>query len=163
MPHSGHTRSCKGGCGTVVSYTWWCPRCAALRGKQPPKYGGAHQAKRKAERPSMYGKPCCRCGRPLSGPIMLDHDDNDPTRYLGWAHAKCNLSAGARLGNAIQNGRARRVSTPSAPAPKVEVDPEWGDGWFRPDGTPLRQHSFEWSEGAIYPQLAPGWTPPGAA
>lgn len=49
---------------------------------------------------------CTRCGHTLGpmGPhLHLDHDDHDRTIVLGFAHARCNLRAGARAGRAKQN------------------------------------------------------------
>jgi hypothetical protein len=57
---------------------------------------------------------CTRCHHPLGpmGPnLHLDHDDYDPTVVLGFAHGspcpwcrkRCNQSAGARKGRAMQN------------------------------------------------------------
>lgn len=48
---------------------------------------------------------CIRCGMPLGpmGPgLHLDHSD-DRTHYTGFAHAACNVRAGARAGRARQN------------------------------------------------------------
>lgn len=49
--------------------------------------------------------PCTRCGHPLGamGPgLHLDHSP-DRTYYLGFAHARCNVRAGAKAGRARQN------------------------------------------------------------
>lgn len=64
-------------------------------------YGAAHQRMRKAMLPSMPGSPCTRCGRTLQAgdDVHLDHDDQDRGKYLGFAHARCNLVAGAVKGN----------------------------------------------------------------
>jgi hypothetical protein len=41
------------------------------------KYGGQHQALRRAGLPSAYGQPCARCGEEMrrGEPLDLDHDD----------------------------------------------------------------------------------------
>lgn len=61
-------------------------------------YGSDHQRRRK-EMLSRFspGDPCVRCGWPIADPTRahLDHTD-DRTGYLGLAHARCNLAAGAR-------------------------------------------------------------------
>lgn len=60
-----------------------------------------------AARHSPYD-PCTRCRRPLGemgARLHLDHNDSTG-RVDGFAHARCNVSAGAALGNAVQ--RARR-------------------------------------------------------
>jgi hypothetical protein len=97
------------------------------------RYGGAHQAKRARERPYMHGKPCARCGKPLDGPIELDHDDDDPSRYLGWSHRRCNRAARNRL----EAARAHYQS----PAPgRGGQEPSLE----RPDGLEPRQHARAW-------------------
>jgi hypothetical protein len=65
------------------------------------RYGGQHQAVRRAMLPYAVGSPCARCGRVIgSGQLVdLDHADDGVT-YLGWSHPHCNRAAGARLGNA---------------------------------------------------------------
>jgi hypothetical protein len=129
------TRRCKG-CSEWIEGAWWCDRCKRKRGKQATRYGGAHQAKRKRERPLMYGKPCSRCGEPLDGPIELDHDDDDPTgrRYRGWSHRRCNREARNRL-------EAQRAKGLRAPAGVVDHEPTLVT---LPDGRPARQHSRNW-------------------
>lgn len=64
-------------------------------------YGAHHQATRKALLHTAIGAPCTRCGQPITTTrdAHLDHNDHDRTRYDGWAHARCNLSAGATKGN----------------------------------------------------------------
>jgi hypothetical protein len=73
------------------------------------RYGGDHQALRKAARAHAYGTPCVRCGRimRLGEPIDLDHRD-DGNGWLGFSHAKCNRQAGGRLGRARQIEQQRR-------------------------------------------------------
>ncbi len=72
------------------------------------KYGTEHQRARKQyaakHQPS---DPCSRCHRPLgpmSPALHLDHAEHGG--YLGFAHRKCNQSAGARKGARIVNTRA---------------------------------------------------------
>lgn len=71
------------------------PGTAAERG-----YGSAHQRRRAALLPSAPGQPCTRCGVVLlaTDKLHLDHRD-DRSGYAGWAHAHCNMSAGAIKGN----------------------------------------------------------------
>lgn len=71
-------------------------------------YGGTHQATRRAALPDAYGRPCSRCGRPmLEGQALdLDHTD-DRDGYRGFSHAKCNRSAGGKLGRSRQLARRR--------------------------------------------------------
>jgi hypothetical protein len=149
-------RACKD-CGELVDGQWRCDRCKRLRGQHPTRYNGAHQAKRKRERDLMYGKPCARCGRPLTAPIELDHRDDDPSKWLGWSHKRCNRAARNRLHNNA-GGNRRGWSPPRAPAvPPYEVEIEPGvwlldhtprhqDAPTIPQGTgtPARQHSRSW-------------------
>jgi hypothetical protein len=76
----------------------------------PGAYGGGHQAVRRALLSEAYGRPCPRCGLPIlpGQPVDLGHTD-DRAGYLGLEHARCNRSAGARLGN--QRRRERRERT----------------------------------------------------
>jgi hypothetical protein len=128
-------RRCKG-CAELIEGAWWCDRCKLRRGRQATRYGGAHQAKRKAERPHMYGQPCSRCGLPLVAPIELDHDDDDPTgrRYRGWSHRRCNREARNKLEALRAKGLRAPLGVPDAPPTLV----------IRPDGQPARQHSRPW-------------------
>lgn len=77
-----------------------------------PRYGAAHRRRRGDElariRANPGGVPCARCGHGLwpDDAIHLDHDDHNPARYLGPAHADCNLRAGSALGH------TRRWGTP---------------------------------------------------
>ena len=84
-------------------------------------YGYAHTQARKAwllrHQPT---DPCTRCGRPLgpAGPwLHLDHNAQR-TGYIGLSHAKCNTSAGSRVGGAQARVNARRT-TPHPPTPPV--------------------------------------------
>lgn len=69
------------------------------------KYGAAHQRARRAGLAFAYGSPCVRCGVTMveGEALHLDHRD-DGRGYLGFSHARCNTSAGARLGNLRRNG-----------------------------------------------------------
>jgi hypothetical protein len=42
------------------------------------RYGGKHQATRRAMLPYAYGSPCVRCGRPMlpGQSLHLDHEDD---------------------------------------------------------------------------------------
>jgi hypothetical protein len=68
-------------------------------------YGWAHaQARADAARDHRPDHPCTRCGKPLGpmGPgLHYDHRD-DRSGYAGFAHARCNVRAGARKGRASQ-------------------------------------------------------------
>lgn len=68
-------------------------------------YGSEHAKARKAaaERHDP-SDPCTRCGHPLGPMGQWLHYDHSPDRqsYLGFAHARCNVRAGARTGRARQ-------------------------------------------------------------
>ena len=74
---------------------------------EPGAYAGAHKSIRRALAPAAYGRPCPRCGLPMlpGQPLDLGHTD-DRAGYQGMEHARCNRSAGAKLGN--ERRRARR-------------------------------------------------------
>jgi hypothetical protein len=74
------------------------------------RYGGTHQATRRAMLPYAAGSLCCRCGRPIlpGQPVDLDHRD-DGVGYRGLAHARCNRQAGGRLGRARQLAQRERI------------------------------------------------------
>lgn len=90
----------------------WAP------GPRKPKgdrgYGYAYQKLRKALLPSAYYTPCVRCGQLMlpGQELHLDHDDWDRSRLLGFAHAKCNLSAAGRKGRAVQLAAKQRAKRP---------------------------------------------------
>jgi hypothetical protein len=74
-----------------------------------------HKNTRKRLLPLAYGKPCPFCGFVMLKGQKLDLDHATP-RMLGGAkgprriaHAHCNRSAGARLGNAFRS--ANRLQT----------------------------------------------------
>jgi hypothetical protein len=70
-------------------------RSSARRG-----YGEDHKRERERRLELMHdGDACCRCARPMyhTQPIHLDHNATR-TGYLGLAHARCNIVAGARAG-----------------------------------------------------------------
>ena|ERR1700754_1486669 len=79
-------------------------------------YGNTHQARRKALLPSAYGTACPYCGDPMLPGQALDLDHTTPLVLGGVqgdriAHASCNRSAGARLGNLLRSrGITKRTS-----------------------------------------------------
>jgi hypothetical protein len=66
------------------------------------RYGARHKQLRRmwAKRVAL-GTNCVRCGRGIVPAELcdLDHDDSDPTAYVGVSHRYCNRAAGARKGN----------------------------------------------------------------
>lgn len=85
------------------------------RSRPPPSERGTGHEHRKARAAAaLHHDPshlCCRCGRAL-GPMgpWLHYDHNrDRTGYLGFAHARCNVSAGAVEGRRRQTVTARRL------------------------------------------------------
>lgn len=92
-----------------------------------PLYDRAHRNARDRYLAAMRdGQPCCRCGRPMyrGQPLDLDHHDDDPTRYRGLAHARCNRSAGATKGNQLRGQRRHRVHGIQPPRPRWQSR-EW--------------------------------------
>jgi len=93
-------------------------RCGRCRGGD--RYGTAHQAMRAATVAQAVGQLCVRCQLPMlpGQEVQLDHADDDPTRYLGYSHKRCNLSAGAARGNALraQAYRALKGAIMATPA-----------------------------------------------
>jgi hypothetical protein len=77
---------------------------------KPGAYQGPHRAIRRALLPGAYGRPCPRCGLPIlpGQPVDLGHTD-DRAGYQGIEHARCNRSAGARLGNRRRRERRERM------------------------------------------------------
>lgn len=71
-------------------------------------YGAQHQRLRKALLHTAVGSPCTRCTEPITSTrdAHLDHND-DRNGYAGWAHARCNLSAGATKGNRDRGAQLR--------------------------------------------------------
>lgn len=74
-------------------------------------YGSAH-VKARAEWAARHDErdPCTRCGQPLGpmGPrLHLDHN-RARDGYLGFAHARCNVKAGAKEGRARQTASTLR-------------------------------------------------------
>jgi hypothetical protein len=101
------------------------------------KYGGEHRKLRETTKDQAWGYPCTRCGRVLvpGQEIHLDHlDGGGPADYRGWAHASCNMSAGAAKGNRMRGqlapGGMAAARVVSAPVPPVY---EPGSIRHRPD------------------------------
>jgi hypothetical protein len=84
-------------------------RCGRCRGGD--RYGSAHQAMRAATVDQAVGQLCVRCQLPMlpGQEVQLDHADDDPTRYLGYSHKQCNLSAGAAKGNRARAAAYRQL------------------------------------------------------
>lgn len=72
------------------------------------RYGRRHQDARQRFLDKFNdGDLCNRCLQPMHSwqPLALDHDDDDPTRYRGLAHASCNNAAGGSIGGATTAAR----------------------------------------------------------
>ena len=83
---------------------------APKRSRAERGYGQEHVKARAAAAATHHPlHPCSRCKQPLGpmGPWL--HYDHDGTRtgYLGFAHARCNTSAGARRGAIVANARRK--------------------------------------------------------
>lgn len=85
------------------------------------KYGAAHIAERKRRAAAHHpSHPCTRCRKPLgpmSSRLHLDHCECTGgcgrcagTGYLGFAHAGCNVSAGASKGARTVNAQRERAT-----------------------------------------------------
>jgi hypothetical protein len=82
----------------------------------PPKTGASRtggrydyqhqQARKRAAAKHHPTDTCTRCGQPL-GPMgrQLHYDHAEDGTYLGFAHARCNIEAGAAKGNALANNQ----------------------------------------------------------
>jgi hypothetical protein len=74
------------------------------------RYGVVHRKNRQrwARLVDAGSVSCVRCGNAISpgSEWHLDHDD-EGTGYLGPAHARCNTSAGGRIGRERQLGLGR--------------------------------------------------------
>lgn len=92
-------------------------RTASRGGTQEAGYGQAHRLERRRRvQTHEPTDPCVRCGQPLgpmSRSLHLDHDDEDRTKYLGFAHASCNVQAAS----AKAHGRRRQIAGPRTPEP----------------------------------------------
>ena len=84
----------------------YCPPCRA----EVSRYGSAHQAVRAATIEGAVGTPCARCKVPImeGQQVHLDHRDGG-NGYLGFSHARCNVSAGASRGNSMRAAIYRAV------------------------------------------------------
>jgi hypothetical protein len=106
-----------------------CPDCRAS-----DRYGSAHRATRAATVEAAVGALCVRCGRTMlpGQSVQLDHDDDDPTKYLGYSHQRCNASAGASRGNAMRAAAYRAAKGLPAPnginSARVEINPPASEG-----------------------------------
>jgi hypothetical protein len=81
------------------------------RSQPPPSQRGYDKHHREArERWAKIVKAgtasCTRCGQPVlpSQRWHLDHSDVDRSRYIGVAHAICNVVAAAKKARAVQTG-----------------------------------------------------------
>ena len=71
------------------------------RAKHAQRYGRRHRGTReRALQQFRDGDLCGRCFKPMYAfeGIDLDHDDDNPERYRGLAHATCNAAAGGSKG-----------------------------------------------------------------
>jgi hypothetical protein len=90
------------------------------------RYGRRHRDLRARALASFRdGQACVRCYKPMhsSEDIDLDHDDDDPTKYRGLAHATCNRAAGGAIGGATTAERyfgkgpgSKTLNVPRRPA-----------------------------------------------
>lgn len=90
-----------------------CPAC-----REGDRYRPAHREIRAATVDQAIGQLCVRCRLPMlpGQAVQLDHADDDPSRYLGYSHKRCNASAGASRGNAMR-AAAYRAAKGLPPSP----------------------------------------------
>ena len=93
-------------CPTLTPTGNRCPTCERqrdrARGTSTQRgYGAAHQKQRAALAAAQAAGEtltCWRCGKPITGPFDLGHDDHDRTQYRGPEHPACNrATAGRRI------------------------------------------------------------------
>lgn len=101
------------------------------------RYGPAHQRLRRWWAPQVARGtvPCARCGYLIRvGQLWhLDHDDLDPTKYIGPSHARCNTRTWDRLTPQQQArssygkgwANARKTAKRSKPKPQVGALPTY--------------------------------------
>ncbi len=71
-----------------------------------PRSAAHARLRRQLARQGVVGRLCVRCGLPILAGQAWDLDHRDDRRgYLGPAHARCNRSAGAALGNRARGAR----------------------------------------------------------
>jgi hypothetical protein len=107
-----------------------------------PRYSARHDTERRRLAPLVAagGQICPRCGLPIRPDQEwdLDHDDLDPSRYLGASHRRCNrATSGRRKGSPIvrpngrsSNGNGSRLlqeSPPKNPAHAELEEAEWAE------------------------------------
>lgn len=91
-----------------------CGRC-----RESDRYGPLHQALR-ANPGQAVGRPCSRCGGTIleGQAVSPDHvDGGGPHDYRGWAHQRCNVSAGASYGNQLRAAAYRATRGLLSPPP----------------------------------------------
>ena len=94
------------------SHNWRPKGSTTARG-----YGWTHQTERKRWKPIVESGAalCVRCGLPIAAgaPWHLDHSD-DKLGYLGPSHARCNLKAAAKRGNALMRAKKALSQPPGS-------------------------------------------------
>lgn len=85
----------------VAARGWWHKYLAPPQPRKPkPRYDWRHRKLRQSLSPLVAsgGAECWRCGRPID-PLErwdLGHDDDDPARYRGPEHLRCNRATSGR-------------------------------------------------------------------
>jgi hypothetical protein len=111
--------------------------------KPKPKYGRPHRRVKESLRPAVEAGrvTCARCGE-LIRPGQswdLDHDDLDPSRYLGPSHSRCNRQT---LLHARQGAQARSGDVVPTMAERVAERDAWRSSYpaeWPPDPDPTNQ------------------------
>lgn len=126
-------------------------------------YGAGHRkARTKALGQLQEGEPCPFCSRPMYLDQDLDFDHMVPLVEGGaqgprrLAHASCNRSAGAKLGNRRRGQGKRAVAAPVPPVAPSADPPAPGSPCYR-CGQPLLAGESLRSGAAAYGNAAVWW------
>lgn len=104
--------------------------------RSPARYGHKHRKLREkvAVQVAQGGVACARCGGLIESwqPFDLDHDDDDPTRYLGPSHRACNRATAEP--ESYVDDPVRGVFY-GPPAKEGGTPRRWSRAWFEWRGT----------------------------
>jgi hypothetical protein len=102
-------------------------------------YTGEHRRGYAAQREQQWGRPCCRCGRPMirGQAINKDHLDDRSGYWPTWSHRACNIAASNR-----RRARLRRQPTATRRSTKAQAEIEPGV-WVLWQ-VPPREHTRGW-------------------
>jgi hypothetical protein len=120
------------------------------------KYGRPHRRIRAKYEAIVVagGAMCARCHQPIDPfePWDLDHDDDDPRRYLGPSHRRCNRATLPRM---LAKARGEAVTDQAVHDCREEFAPEFCERCGRSDPTPgnsTPRWSRHWDSGRFNPR-----------